>query len=224
MRAQSDRKLTVLLTSRNPVPEWLATAIQSAQPADRVLVHIDAGSAEALRHCEPGLKTEYLTHEQPMKAATAINWLAKQTETEWICWFCDDDEFIQPAFEKLLEDLHAGAYDDVDVVCCPCLVNGKAPWGADGDVELEKLREHNLIAASSLVRRTAFQCVGGLDDIPLCDWGLWLKLKARGAVFGGFSEPTYIFRHGHDRSAAKREVNEVGGFAEAHQKVLSLVK
>ena len=214
--------VTVVLTSLDPMPEWLDAAIVSAQSADRILVHIDAGSKFPVYSPSIAVRGKAEIHHcaRPMRNAEAINWLTKRVQSGWLSVMCDDDSYIVSALQKLLQQVREGQYEHADVICCPCLVNGQSLWGASGDVDLRALQEHNLVAASSLVRVEAFKAVGGYDNIPLCDWGLWLKLKARGFRFGGFPEPLYNFRHGHERSAARREVSERGGLAEAHRQVL----
>ncbi len=150
-----------------------------------------------------------------------LNQLARGVDTEWLARL-DDDDVFKP---NHLEVLSSGA-DQADVVYTWCEVaprarNGQAPavpsvlgpagWIPNQEFDAEKLRERNYIPATTLIRKSLWESIGGwslpgwgVQDTPrepefAEDWDFWLRALDAGARFLCIPEVTWTYRfHGEN--------------------------
>lgn len=110
-------------------------------------------------------------------------------------FFCDDDVILVPdAFERLVEALNlvleaSFAYGDYEYQDHPL-------YKADGVMkaqpfDAEELMKNNYISTMSLIRRPAFEAVGGFPEGYPEDWLLWKKLVEAG--HSGVYSPGVLF-------------------------------
>jgi GT2 family glycosyltransferase len=131
--------------------------------------------------------------------AAIRNQLAAGIRADWLL-FLDDDDLLDPCCVTTLVKL-AGDYD---VVYPWCRVMGRN-WNPNAEFDADALRRSNFIPVTALVRKSAFDAVGGFPlDWECEDWGLWLALLDAGARFRCVPHElwTYRFDHGGNRSLA----------------------
>ena len=136
---------------------------------------IESVQAQTLR---PSIHAIGIDHER-VGIGRMLNQLAAGVEAEWLARL-DDDDLFKPCHLEVL----AAACDDADVVYTWCDVaartrNGTAPplpsvlgpagWIPNQAFDAPKLRERNYIPATSLIRKTLWQELGGWS---LPGWGV----------------------------------------------------
>lgn len=174
--------VSVLIPAYNAA-ECVSTAIrsalaQTAPPAEVIVV--DDGSTDRTADTVAAFgKQVRLRRQKNAGPAAARNHAAREATGEWLALLDADDAWLPEKLERQL------AYaDDPSVGVIHC-------WGPPGggpapeQITLESLWEKNCIVNSSvLVRRTAFQEVGGFDEdrglISVEDYNLWLRLLSAG--------------------------------------------
>ncbi len=136
--------------------------------------------------------------------------------------FCDQDDLWVP--DKLERQLAAlAAHPDVDVV----FSDGFLFYDDDADDERTTFQtiagryeaadmfrllflENRIPILSSLVRKSAIERVGGLDEAPAVqncdDWDLWLRLAATGSRFLGLRDRLVRYRL-HSQQASRDACN-----------------
>jgi glycosyltransferase involved in cell wall biosynthesis len=120
--------------------------------------------------------------------------------TPWTA-FLDDDDWMLPHHLQTLMD----ASEDADLIYPRPWVldatgpfgNAWEPWGTDQDFDPERLRHHNFIPITYLVRTEVAQAVGGFPPrspgAP-SDWQYLLKLLGAGCRFAHVPERTWVWR------------------------------
>ena len=122
----------------------------------------------------------HIIHE-PLGNANAKRNLGASRGKQPYIFFCDDDVVLMPGtllkmLGKLFENpAKAYCYCDFAAFNHPC--NGNFVHRA-GDFNAENLKAQNYISTMSLMRRDAFEAVGGFDPSiqRLQDWDLWLSM------------------------------------------------
>lgn len=113
-------------------------------------------------------------------AAAARNYAVKQAQTEYLAMY-DADDLIEPTFLETLylALLHtpqaAWAYTDI-------VTFGAEEFLWKREFSSQIMREDNVVPITSMVRKSAFDAVGGFDveKFPFHeDWHFWLKLLSR---------------------------------------------
>lgn len=127
--------------------------------------------------------------ECPWKHPQAY-WLnagAAHASSEWL-WFVDVDDLVLPSGLDGIDALTletdvwlAGFVDSNGRTHVPTALPNLA----------YQMSSSNGYPAGSFVRRSAFESVGGFDDIAFQDWGLWRKLAAAGAGFRSSGRVNY---------------------------------
>lgn len=125
---------------------------------------------------------------------------------EWLA-FLDDDDLLDPDhLEALLAEAdRTGA----DVVYSP--PRGHRPRGIAQPFDRDALEAGNYIAVTSLVRRRAFDAVGGFPDTYAEDYALWLLLARLGYRFARVDRPTWTYR----RQTSSKSTARPRGVADA---------
>lgn len=133
--------------------------------------------------------------------AAVRNRMAAQVRTaDWL-FFLDDDDVIDPTCISTL----VAHSDDADVVYPWCRVTGRDGFNPNSHFDAAHLRRSNFIPVTALVRKTAFDAVGGFPlDWECEDWGLWCELLEAGYRFHCVPIELwdYRFHHGGNRSLA----------------------
>lgn len=113
-------------------------------------------------------------------AAAARNYAVKQAQTEYLAMY-DADDLIEPTFLETLylALLHtpqaAWAYTDI-------VTFGAEEFLWRREFSSQIMREDNVVPITSMVRKSAFDAVGGFDveKFPFHeDWHFWLKLLSK---------------------------------------------
>jgi GT2 family glycosyltransferase len=103
---------------------------------------------------------------------------------DWIA-FLDDDDILFPNHLEFL----AQFVGDADIIYTPN--EGSL---AVGPINPETFEQVNCIAVTVLMRRSAFEAVGGFRDTKYEDWDLFVRLWKNGARFKFINCPTWIYR------------------------------
>jgi glycosyltransferase involved in cell wall biosynthesis len=174
--------VSVLIPAYNAagcVGRAIESVLAQTVPALEILV-VDDGSAdntaEVVARYGPPVR---LLRQANAGPAAARNHGAREAHGEWLALLDADDAWLPRKLERQLP-YTGGA--KVGMVHC---------WGPPGggtppdQITFESLWEHNCIVNSSaLIRRSAFQAVGGFDEdralISVEDYHLWLRLLAAG--------------------------------------------
>jgi glycosyltransferase involved in cell wall biosynthesis len=152
---------------------------------------------------------------------------ARAGSGKWIAFLDHDDQWLDGKLEKQLAlalSTHADVVytnsaniGDIDRVKAAAYQSSVLPCG---DVFEQLLADNFLIASSVLVRREAFDNVGGFseDGEVTEDWDLWLRLAAAGYSFQGTPEilTQYLWRRSSvskSHSAARKLRNATVGRA-----------
>jgi len=184
----------------------LKEAIQSAKAAaykDVEIVIVDDGSTdEATRAClqeleSDGIRVIYQENKGP---AAARNTGVIHSKGEYLL-FLDSDNMIKPEYPslalKVLEE-----HPEVGVVYANPVFFGAANEAERFTVEpfnLDRLLIGNHVDMCSVVRRQAWDDVGGFDDqrtlLPGCeDWEFWIRVARKGWRFHLLHQELFYYR------------------------------
>jgi succinoglycan biosynthesis protein ExoO len=145
-----------------------------------------------------------------------LNQLAAGVDAEWLARL-DDDDLFKPNHLELL----SSGVENADVVYTWCEVvpragNGHAPalpavlgpdgWIPNHDFDASRLRERNYIPATTLIRKSLWEQLGGwllpgwgIGESPrepeFEDWDFWLRALDAGARFLCIPEVTWTYRY-----------------------------
>jgi GT2 family glycosyltransferase len=125
--------------------------------------------------------------------AAVRNEMASAVRTaDWL-FFLDDDDILDPTCIATL----VAHSDDADVVYPWCRVTGRDGFDPNSHFDAEALRRANFIPVTALVRKSAFDAVGGFPLNWECeDWGLWCELLEAGYRFHCVPIVLWEYRHG----------------------------
>lgn len=173
----------------------------------------------------------HLTVESEANASVNRNCGADMTESEFLLFLDADvtlvDDFLQVMVETL--DRHPEA----SYTYCSYTRAGELKGVEGGGAfDADRLRASNFVSTMSLVRRSAFNAVGGFnEDLErLQDWDLWLRMLDRDLI--GVEAPTTFtaeYRAGDvstDQSNWQASVEAVGmsvAYSEPHRPCIDIV-
>lgn len=187
----ADPRITVAIPSFNQ-GAYLDQALQSvfSQDISAEVYVVDGGSTdnslEVIRRWEPRL-AGWRSHQDTGQAA-AINEGISQGSAEYVCWLNSDDFYYPGAFKALLQYLEASEGPAVYGKCWNVSESGEksTPYLTMPFRELLLANYCFIAQPSTLIRRSAWEAVGGLDEsLHLAlDYDLWWKLYRR---FGKFA-------------------------------------
>jgi len=219
-----ENKITLVINSKNPVPEWLDNLFLSARGFDERVIYIDGVTArEAIQANKIPDDCIVVSDGKSRTIAEGFNHAVAHADGEWIVTFCDDDHFHADNLSTLLAAIRSGSFEYTDIIHFPVILSNGTQWGTAEDFTLEQIKECNLIPHSSFIRKEAFKRLGGYRMDACADWNLWVRAKMAPMRFKGFAKPVYYFRYGHERSAFSKQVQEYGGIGNIHVKVLENV-
>lgn len=146
---------------------------------------VDATVAMVKTIADPRVKIISLPNRSGANAAR--NQGVRSSTAKWIAFQDSDDEWLP---SKLETHLARAAESGADVIWSPVLTSANdprtVPYPHDSGPILGALCSDNFISLqATLVSRTAFEAVGGLDEkLPRYqDWDLWFKLASSGFSF-----------------------------------------
>lgn len=172
---------------------------------DEVVIYLD-GVSDCPKTSSEHVRIIYDGEERSIK--DAFNHVISHTTGDWVCSFCDDDYFLQPNLQNLINQIKDGRFDDADIIHFKVLTASGA-WGSQ-NITLEKLMSSNHLPHGSFIRRNVFEDLGGYRIDACADWNLWLRAKIKNYRFEFYPEPIYFFRTGSDRSAYQRQCRDLG--------------
>ena len=213
-------KISLAINSKKPIKDWLDDCLMSAVVFDEIVLYLDGPLMENIPEFK--VPVSVIHDGQERSIIDGFNLAIRVTSGDWVCSFCDDDYFLQPALSNLLIAIKEHEFgNDADIIHFPVSVNGQYSWGHRGDFTLHQILVENLIPHGSFIRRSAFDKLEGYRIDEGADWNLWIRAKKAGLIFKYFPEDVYFFRHGHDRSAFNKQVGAMGGFQNLKDKVLA---
>lgn len=180
-RSRRPAPLSVVVTAHNKAP-WLAqtlacVAAQTVRPAEVLVVDDASSDGTAAVAAEAGVRCERVEYRSP---ALARNHGAALVNGDYVFFLDGDDlvgrDFLALQLDALERTPHAGfAYGRIREFGTRNELWPEQSWDHDA------LRRWNYVPAATVVRRDAFEDVGGYPDLSQAeDWGLWLRLSAAG--------------------------------------------
>jgi len=134
----------------------------------------------------------------------ARNTVAAKGKSEWIV-FVDGDDYLHPDFLfEMWRAVHTAKADIAYPKVAIFSDDGISQHGTiqQHDYDFRALLRSNYIPATSLIRRSLFEDLGGFDlDMKdgFEDWELWIRAAGHGAEFCWAEKATLFYRH-HDEA------------------------
>jgi glycosyltransferase involved in cell wall biosynthesis len=162
---------------------------QSYRPLEIIVV--DDGSSDATAGIVSGFRPAVRLRHQPNSGCgPARNTGAKAAEGDWLAFLDADDAWLPRKLERQVPFTQDSS---VGVVNTRARARSGRPLGTCFSFE-ELWRQNDLIVSSSLVRRTAFECVGGFWAERYCeDYHMWLRLAAAGWAVANCPEDLVVY-------------------------------
>src|SRR3954465_6449590 len=164
----------------------------------------DAVTAQTLSQLRTARTTVLTTKNRGLPAAR--NHAARHASGEFFCALDADDKLVATWFEKAI-----GVFDErpeIAFVSHWLDTFGDEHWTWKPErCDLPSLLARNAVNGAALVRRNAFEAVGGYDEWGRegCeDWDFWLRLVERG--FGGAIIPEVLFHYRRRADSMSREM------------------
>lgn len=198
---------------------FIAEAIHSVLEqtvADAEIVVVDDGSTdpetiERLDALRAPRTTVLRTPNRGLPAAR--NFAARHARGEFFCALDADDRLASAWFERALAALDADA--ELAFVSHWLEAFGDESWTwTPRSCELPALLARNTVNGAALVRREAFEAVGGYDEAMRSgceDWDFWLRLVERG--FSGAIIPEVMFYYRRSASSMSRVMSSGDAYA-----------
>lgn len=119
-----------------------------------------------------------------------------QAQGEFLLFLDSDDkirlDYLQKAYEVFIKN------PNIDVVYCDVQYFEREDiiWHCKSEFSLQDILRDNQLPIASLIRRTAFEKVGGYDTklFAFEDWDLWIRLKYCGSQFAHLPETLFWYR------------------------------
>lgn len=228
---------------------WVDEAIASVLAQREVDLHLfvvdDASADGTFQHvCERWSEEPRLTAlslESAQRAAGARMQAIAAGESEWIAFIDQDDRWLP---EKLSRQLALAAttpdcgavhtdcehIDPSGAVLARCAerenaARGRIDWATLSEAELLRtcFRSNRIRIASALVRRSAFEGVGGFDTTLFGgeDWDLWVRLASAGHRILHLGEPLLERRVHPAATSTARRAERMDGLYEACERAIA---
>ena len=186
--------------------ETIASVREQTRPAAELLV-VDDGSSDGSAELVEKLGVRCIRRENGGPGA-ARNTGVRATESPLIAFLDADDLFLPQKLERQVSHMQANdcvaCGSDALLLCAGRDAPGEERKNGPGGVPsrlgfAELLRGNPLICSNMVVRRSAFEAVGGFDEdrdlIATEDYDLWLRLLAKGGI-DYIDEPLSVYRRG----------------------------
>jgi glycosyltransferase involved in cell wall biosynthesis len=182
---------------------------------DTEIVVVDDGSTdpatiETLRHLRTPRTTVLGTENRGLPAAR--NFAARHAKGALFCALDADDRLAPEWFERAVSVLDARK--ELSFVSHWLQTFGDETWTwTPSSCELPALLARNTVNGSAVVRREAFEAVGGYDESMRegCeDWDFWLRLVEQG--FGGHIIPEVLFYYRRSSTSMSRVMTAGAGY------------
>jgi len=216
-------KVSVIIISYNRAPMlgWTIQSVIRQTYSNLEVVIVDASEDEQAKHVA---RTCAFTREHKWGLAQccfnfkyveikntgiadACNTGVKSSTGEFLI-FLHDDNWIEPTY---VEKVVALATDGIGIVSTDMHVfsNTEDSVVKTGPVTLDILKNENVIHASSLLRREAFDQTGGNKEDVYEDWELWLNVVKHEWQVRNVDEPLFHYR--------KAENSAITQYKERHE-------
>jgi glycosyltransferase involved in cell wall biosynthesis len=185
---------TVIIPTRNR-PRLLQQALASLHDDSIPVVVVDDGSdpeyRDGITACCEASNIVLLRNLEPRGAGYSRNLGVQYSESEWLLFLDDDDQFMEHYLCELLAVIRSNPAVEA--------------WVADfiglnsrvvRPVRLANLQSRNLVGGCSglCIRRLTFNAIGGFDQAfpSMQDWDLWISLvKSHSLYYSGISGVRY---------------------------------
>jgi glycosyltransferase involved in cell wall biosynthesis len=139
-------------------------------------------------------------------ASVVLNRLISAADTEWIAPLADDDLLYPHYIESLLSNA-----EDADMIYPWCEVTGtRNGWNPNSLLDIKRLKSDNYIPATVLIRKSAWEKVGGYPEVVCEDHAMWIKLIEADLKIKCLPEILWQYRfHGRNISDGQYEPWEV---------------
>lgn len=200
-------RASIILTTRDERPEWLAQALTSAldQTVPIEVILVDDGSVASFDVSGPCVRM--VRHEESKGIAAALNAGVREARTDWVCWLPSDDIFYPTKVQDQLSALeHLGAYASFHMYHAfhlkpehPHAVSAHWDWRS----QLLQQRQLGVGCAINgltvMLHKQVFDKVGGFDESYQYaqDWEYWCRVTQ-----------TYEWLPMRDVLAARRQSGE----------------
>ncbi len=144
------------------------------------------------------VKVEHLVAMDDAREGPSVvrNWLAARADpaVEWLLPLDDDDLLDPDCVQELLS--HSGACDVIYPWCrVQDFAEGLEPWCPNRLFNAETLLAYNYIPVTCLIRKSLWDEVGGMPNLPHAeDWRFFKRCLAAGAVFRCVDEVLWTYR------------------------------
>ena len=116
------------------------------------------------------------TDYERVGASAMFNKLIDAATTEWVAPLCDDDILYPDYIQQLVDN--AG---DADMIYPWCEVTGtRNGWNPNSYYDEERILTSNFIPATVLLRKSAWEAVGGYPAVVCEDHAMWVQLVTNG--------------------------------------------
>jgi glycosyltransferase involved in cell wall biosynthesis len=133
----------------------------------------------------------YLKHNINKGVSIAKNTGIDICKSHWITCLDDDDIFIGN-INNLKCFLNHNSSADIVHFKIKTLVNGEiGTWGKTS-VNLEKLKEENIIPNGSIFKKAVWEKLNGFKNIPFEDWDFWIRALQNKSNFVFYSDFMYL--------------------------------
>jgi glycosyltransferase involved in cell wall biosynthesis len=193
---------------------FIAEAIQSVLDqtvCDAEIIVVDDGSTDQVTvEALGGLRTPRtrILRTENRGLPAARNYAARHARGAFFCALDADDRLASTWFERALEELDGRP--EIAFVSHWLETFGDEHWKwTPVSCELPALLARNTVNGAAIVRRTAFEAVGGYDESMRdgCeDWDFWLRLVEKG--FHGVIVPEVFFYYRRNSSSMSRLMTE----------------
>lgn len=195
---------------------FLPEALDSIARSDaRVMTAVlDAGSTDGSREIIEARSSQFAHWQSGPDAGQAwainegiVRLCEQQPDVDFVGWLNADDVYLEGGLSTLAHEL--ARHPDWVVVCGRAMLLSEAGT-ADGEIPTEPFSRHRFARActicqpATLVRRTAWQQVGGLDaSMHMCfDYDLWWRLSRLGTI--GYVDSKVAASRDHGETKTRR--------------------
>lgn len=201
--------VTILVAAYNAedtLPETLDSLLAQTDPSWEAVV-VDDGSADATltiaREFEAQDARFSVVTQVNAGTAAARNRAAVAASSDWLLPL-DSDDAIEPT---TVAELRAAVgrrprFDLYSIGAWRLMPDGsREPWNpsvgqraTSGSLRLADMVQDNQLLATTLVRRSVFESIGGYRRVYVEDYDLFLRAMAKGAKHAGIPDRLFVYR------------------------------
>ena len=201
-------RVSVVMIARNAestIAETIESVLTQTKRAHEIIV-VNDGSIDRTREIASCFPVKILDKVHDDRGIGVVRNVGFAAATGDLFLPLDSDDILAPTF---LEKTVPLMVDEVGIVCTDMQYFGIEnnyikSWSILGrEMTFEDECHYNNIPVSSLIRRSAFEQVGGYHpELPGHeDWNLWISILAKGWKVGVIHEPLFFYRRRHNSLA-----------------------